>query len=171
METRQIHLTDEQFADLLLGAESPSVQEHLRACSECFAEAERFSGAVGSFDQQSRLWAERRASTLPRLVPRQASAFAWLRHPQAWTAAALAVVLAVGFGVSFHSNRERPVNPPVAMVQPAAAVAPATLKADNQLLSAIDGELRTDEAMPTGMYGLATASRAGRSKAPKRIAD
>ena len=168
-ETR--HLTDEQFADLLLGAESSSVQEHLRACPGCFAEAERFSGAVGSFQQQSRLWAERRASALPRLVPRREPAFAWLRHPQAWTAATLAVVLAAGFGVSIHSNRERPVNPPVAQVQPAAAaVTPATLKADNELLSAIDGELRTDETIPTGMYGL-TASHANRSKAAKRVAD
>ena len=64
------HLTDEQFADLLLGANPAAVQAHLKACSACAEEADRVAGAIGSFEQQqTRLWAERRAATSPMLTP------------------------------------------------------------------------------------------------------
>src|ERR1700757_1127786 len=93
------HLTDEQFAGLLLGANPAAVRAHLKACSACAEEADRVAGAIGSFEQQTRLWAERRAATSPMLLPVPASAFAWLLRPQAWTAAVLAIALAAGFGV------------------------------------------------------------------------
>ena len=47
-----------------------------------------------------------------------------------------------------------------AAVQAEAAVRSATLKADNALLSAIDGELRADESAPASLYGL-TADTSG----------
>jgi hypothetical protein len=200
------HLTDEQFSDLLLGAGAPAVQAHLKACSQCAEEAERVSAAIGSFEQQSRLWAERRAASHSVLVPRRQSAFAWLHiptTPQAWTAAAAAVALAVGVGVSVRdgfnfSDRRAPsvqttsmhasvaqtaaVQAPIAGVQPAAQVSPATgvspttLKADNDLLSAIDGELRADESTPASLYGLDTygpdtAAHGARLRPAKRISE
>jgi hypothetical protein len=53
----------------------------------------------------------------------------------------------------------------------APAVSPATLKADNALLSAIDGELRADDSTPATLYGLSATSRSARARAPKRIAN
>jgi hypothetical protein len=166
------HLTDAQFTDLLLGTPPPAVREHLNACTQCAAEAERVSGAIGSFRQHSSLWAERRAATRPPAhLPHRTSAFAWLHRPQAWTAASLAIALAVGIGVSVHNAHTRNAQQqPVAQVQPSAQLSPATLKADNELLSAIDGELREDESTPASVYGLNTASHRAR-KSVKRIAD
>jgi acyl CoA:acetate/3-ketoacid CoA transferase alpha subunit len=163
------HLTDEQFADLLLGANPAAVQDHLKACSACAEEADRVAGAIGSFEQQSRLWAERRASTNPMLTSTPAPAFAWMYRRQAWTAAALAIALAAGFGVAARNHHAPVAQTQVAKVQPAPVVSPSTLKADNALLSAIDGELRADESTPAIAYGLMTTAHGVRNHSAKRV--
>jgi predicted anti-sigma-YlaC factor YlaD len=164
------HLTDEQFTDLLLGTNPAAVQEHLKACSACAQEAERVSVAIGSFQQHSRFWAERRAATRPILAPVRPPVFEWLHRPQAWTAVALAIALAAGIGVSVRNDHRAPVTQTqVAAAQPAPAVSPATLKADNDLLTAIDGELRADESTPASAYGLSAAAHSVRTRPAKRI--
>jgi hypothetical protein len=170
------HLTDAQFSDLLLGTNPPSVRAHLDACSLCSAEAERISLAIGSFEQQSRLWAERRAASQPILVSHPQPAFSWHR-PVTWTAAALAITLAAGLGVTLRNGSSVTKDHPqtlqqqLAAAQPAPAVSPATLKADNALLSAIDGELRADESTPATLYGLTATSRGGRARVSKRVSN
>jgi hypothetical protein len=171
MENQQSHLSDAQFSDLLLGANPPAVRAHLEACPQCSEEAERVSLAIGNFEQQSRLWAERRAASQPILASHRQPAFPWLHRPQAWTAAALAIALAAGIGVTARNDHQRAVPQQVAMTQPAPAVSPATLKADNELLSAIDGELRADESTPATMYGLTVTSHGVHARAPKRISN
>ena len=42
----ELHLTDEQFTNLLLGAEPAGVQAHLMECAACREESERVSGAM-----------------------------------------------------------------------------------------------------------------------------
>ena len=169
------HLTDEQFTDLLLGTSPAAVTAHLSACPQCAQEAQRVSGAIGSFAQQSRLWAERRAASLPVRGCESRPAFPWLHIPtnqQAWTAAGLAVALALGIGISLRVDHVRPVERQVAAkLQPAAAVSPTILKSDNALLTAIDGELRADESATSGMYGLSGSSHGVRSRSPKRISN
>lgn len=172
-ENQPTHLTDEQFSDLLLGEKPAAVREHLEACPQCSAEAERVSAAIGSFEQQSRLWAERRAATAPA-IPRddRQALLPWLEQPQVWAAAvALAIAVAAGIGIGVRNDRLHTAQQQVAKVQPAAVVSPETLKADNELLAAIDGELRADESAPASMYGLAAGSRSARAKASKRIAN
>lgn len=163
------HLTDEQFADLLLGSNPSAVQQHLKTCFACAEEADRVAGAIGSFEQQTRLWAERRAATSPALTSSRESNFAWLRRPQAWTAAALAIALAAGFGVAARNHHAPAAQTQVATAQPAPAVSPSTLKSDNDLMSAIDGELRADESTPAIAYGLTTSAHAVRTHTAKRI--
>ena len=174
LEAQPTHLTDEQFADLLLGANPSSVQAHLKACPKCAEEAERVSGAIGSFERQTRLWAERRAASQPILAPQRRPVFEWLHRPRAWTAASLAIALAAGIGVSARNSHQQPAQPQVAIVhsQPAVPqVSPATIKADNELLSAIDGELRADESTSASAYGLDVNSSNARTRASKRISD
>jgi hypothetical protein len=173
-EAQPTHLTDEQFADLLLGANPSSVQAHLKACSQCAEEAERVSRAIGSFAQQTRLWAERRAASHPIFAPQRQPVFEWLHRPRAWTAAALAIAVAAGIGVSARNNRQRSAQTQVAIshTQPATPqLSPATIKADNELLSAIDGELRADESASASAYGLDVNSSSTKTRASKRISD
>jgi hypothetical protein len=174
------HLTDAQFGDLLLGTASAAAKAHLEACAQCSEEADRVSGAIGSFEQQSLLWAERRAASRPLLAPHRQPVLSWLHipaNPQAWTAAVLAIALAAGIGVavrndiSARKDHLQAMQPQLAEVQPAPSVSPSTLKADNELLSAIDGELRADTSTPVAMYGLTATSRSARARAPKRIAN
>jgi hypothetical protein len=164
------HLSDEQFAGLLLGASPPAVRAHLDACPQCAEEAQRVSGAIAGFEQQSRLWAERQAASRPALVPDRESAFSWLHRPQAWTAAALAIALAAGIGISARHNHASQSQQATSAQPATPQPSPATLKADNDLLTAINGELRADEAASASVYGLTTASHAAR-KAPKRISE
>jgi hypothetical protein len=172
------HLTDEQFAGLLLGTNPSSVQAHLKACPQCAEEAQRVSGAIGSFEQQSRLWAERRTASHPILAPQRQPVFQWLHLPansRGWTTAfalSIAIALAAGIGVSVRNDRPRPAQQQAANPQPSAPqLSPATLKADNELLSAIDGELRADESTPASVYGLIAGSHGSRSRAAKRTSD
>jgi hypothetical protein len=166
------HLTDAQLTELLLGTNPPAVRAHLEACPQCAKEAEQVSGAIAGFDQQSRLWAERRAASQPAMVSHRDSAFSWLHRPQAWTAAALAIALATGIGISVHHDRALQVQQAVDRPQPAMPQpSPATLKADNDLLTAINGELRADESASASVYGLTTASHVTRGRATKRISE
>jgi len=176
------HLSDEQFTDLLLGTIPPSVTAHLDACQPCAQEAQRVSGAIGSFEQQSRLWAERRAATRPVQAPATQPLLAWLRAGStAWYATAAALILAtvVGLGIAHRSAPavaiQQPIQQPaqqqVAAIQPAPQVSPATLKADNELLSAIDGELSADAVPPANLYGLRIGTHAARTKSLKRMSN
>ncbi|HEY4382427.1 MAG TPA: hypothetical protein VGN01_18905 [Acidobacteriaceae bacterium] len=174
--THLTHLTDEQFTDLLLGTSPASVQAHLKACPQCAEEAARVSGAIGSFQQQTRLWAERRAASQPALTSQRQPIFEWLHRPAAWTTAGLAIALTVGISVSVHKSHQQPMHGqqqaavsqhPVVKQQ----ISAATIKADNELLSAIDGELRADESSSMSAYGLIPSAHGSHSRAPKRVSN
>jgi hypothetical protein len=210
-EGNAVHLSDEQFTELLMGGSPARVQAHLQECAKCRAEAERVGGAIGDFSEQSRMWAERRAAERPlrtaERAPRAAereSVLAWLVRPQAWAGAALAIALAVGIGMTMEREHSRTAQADAAKaqagvaaarveattaqaeakaqagatmvqvkaaVQAEAAVRPATLKADNALLSAIDGELRADESVPASLYGLSSDASGSGTKTAKRISN
>jgi hypothetical protein len=171
------HLSDEQFTDLLLGTIPPSVTAHLEACPPCAQEATRVSGAIGSFEQHSRLWAERRASTHPALAPAPQPVITWLTRPAAWSAMAATLLLAAitGIGALHRTGHTVPFQQPaqqqVAAVQPAAQLSPATLQADNALLFAIDGELSADAAPPASLYGLKVGARAAHTRSLKKVSN
>jgi hypothetical protein len=181
-----LHLSDEQFTELLLGEIPVGAQAHLLTCAQCSDEAERVLDAIGDFAQQSRLWAERRTASWPIPVVDRRIALggrfhlpAWMLRsqaqlrPQMWLVAALTLALVSGGGFSLHRGYVSSVQRAVAIapVSQSAAVAPATLKADNELLSAIDGELRADESASASQYGLDVSSSVGRNRTAKRIAN
>jgi hypothetical protein len=171
------HLNDEQFTELLLGETSPAIVAHLKVCAHCSEEADRVSTAIGNFERQSRLWAEREAASHPRLTTPKRS-FEGSFHLPTWVAAAVAAALVVT--VEFEGGLVRhPAKVPVAVatVQPATSpvaapvASPATIAADNALLAAIDGELRGDDAPPSSVYGLSLSERPSNGKSAGRISN
>jgi hypothetical protein len=168
------HLTDEQFTELLLGAVPPSVAAHLECCAVCKREAAQISTAIGSFEAESRLWAERRAATRPALQPTHMPGWAasWLPRPAALATAVVivAVVIVGAFGISHRIAK--PTAAPaegsgqavVSEVQPIQPVPTSTLQADNELLSAIDGELRWNDQSPATVYGLKSETHAAQAR-------
>ena len=63
------------------------------------------------------------------------------------------------------------VQPAAVKVQAEAKITHSTLKADNALLTAIDGELRADESTPASLYGLEATSYATSTKSAKRTSN
>jgi hypothetical protein len=171
------HLNDEQFTELLLGAPSPAIAAHLKVCVQCSEEADRVSTAIGGFERESRLWAEREAASHPTLTPPR-RVFTGLFGLPDWAAAAAAAALDVAAGLgsgSFHHRAK--VQIPVATIQPATAPAtgpvalPSTIEADNALLAAIDGELRGDDAPPSSMFGLSLSERPSHGMSARRVSN
>ena len=176
------HLTDEQFTDLLLGTIPASVTAHLQACPECAEEAQRVSGAIGSFSQQSRLWAERRASAsrAASTSPAHQPVLPWFGIPATWSVAAAVLAFATLVGVGIETGIARKGHPidgqqQTAQIQPAPVVTPATpkpdLNADNNLLAAIDEELSAQSAPQAGLYGLKVGAHVPRSRSMKRMSN
>jgi hypothetical protein len=157
MPVTNSHLSDADFTELLLGSIPAHVAAHLNACSGCAEEARRVSNAIGGFERQSRVWAERRAATQQSVQasPRN-PILAWLQRPvgiATWSAATAALLLAATMGLH-HLDQPVSQDIPVASVAPAQQqVTPAKLKEDNDLLYAIDDEMKADVS-PASAYGL-----------------
>jgi hypothetical protein len=104
----------------------------------------------------------------------------------------MATALAVGIGMTLHREYVQPVQQatvtaqpyvhttqaetvkvqPVAVkVQAETKITHSTLKADNALLTAIDGELRADESTPASLYGLEASSYRTSAKSVKRTSN
>lgn len=152
-----MHLSDEHFAGLLFGSASSEVRAHLEECAQCALEAERVGTAIGSFESDSRLWAERHAATTPVVYPARQPIPAWLQVPTAWAVAAVAMVIATTVGLPRMGYRSAPAASNAAMVSTAsvrAEVPAATIKSDNELLSAIDGKLSAGDTPSAQFYGL-----------------
>lgn len=170
----QRHLTDSEFTDLLLGSISPEVATHLESCALCADEARNVSGAILSFDRESRAWAERHAATLPALSAPARPGASWLGVPAvswAWQAAvALTLACAGVIGYQVQHRADQPVAVASVSSMPASpAVSPARIQADNDLLSAIDGELQAEAAPPASVYGLDVAVHPSQARRGKRI--
>ena len=170
---RAPHLTDSEFTDLLLGSIPASVSAHLESCPHCAQEARRVSGAIVSFERQSRAWAENRAATQPAFVAPGRSS--WLGVPGfglAWQAAAALTLVCAGAGIGYQLQHR--AEPPAAVATVSSAettpteVPPATLKADNDLLSAINGELQAEAAPPPSVYGIDVSDQGPQLRRAKR---
>jgi hypothetical protein len=133
-----VHLSDEQFADLLAGAApSPAVEQHLALCDLCRAEVDAVSASFESFRGLATTWTQ---TTAPARIPVPS---AWsLRRGQlpslgsGLTAMATAGLLAFGLGFTPAAFHTAP-----AAHAPAAAPSNADLAADNRLMQSIDQEL------------------------------
>lgn len=165
------HLTDGAFSDLLLGAARPEVRAHLAVCAACSEEAQRVSGAVTSFERESRAWAERHAAGMPAASPR-AVPLGWrLGWAGAWTTAAAMAILGAGV-VANHWKDHGSAQSAFVVETQEETISPARLQADNELLAAVDGELRANSVSPpASAYGLDTPERDGEGEVTKRVAE
>ena len=164
------HLTDTEFSELMLGSATEEIRAHAAECSMCAEEAEQFSGAVRSFERESRIWAQRHAATMPATVRRPALMPGWAA---AWTTAAAIAALGLGMATT-HAREQATITQQqqvATLSDEAPVVSPARLEADNALLVAIDGELRADDAPPASAYGLDAPERPGHARGTKRISD
>ena len=143
-----VHLTDDQFAELLAGI-SPDLQveAHLRRCEPCREELASVLGSVAELNALSLDWAERVA---PRRVPVPSRWAVRLGGRPAWSAGLVAAAAAAVFAIGMHlpqhvgDNRFSAVSAASGALRlGGASDAPtrAELATDNRLLASIDQEL------------------------------
>ena len=168
------HLSDTEFTDLLLGSIPPTVTGHLEICTLCAREAQRVSGAIVNF--------ERKAAPGPDSAPPH-SRPPWRGPVRAgsrsrdlawhWQATGVLALLCLGLSVGYQVQHR--VTSPASMAAVSSSrtaspqVAPATLKADNELLSAIDGELQADATPPASIYGLELPDSQSQSRKGRKV--
>ena len=132
-----IHLTDEQFADLLAGhKDDEHARLHLESCEECRQELSGMTAAVGDLNFASLRWAEKRAA---RIETPSVWTLNWHALP-GWGATMAAVLI---FGVAFgaHMQVRNSVEPALQPAHAVSAPSPDELAEDNQLMRSIDSEL------------------------------
>jgi hypothetical protein len=167
----QIHLTDDQLDDHLIGDLAPAPSAHLAACTLCADRVAAASFPLASFHQVSTSWSERRSATLPIPSPTQQRP-GWQRHT-AWATASLSVAFGLACINATHQfsfpttpdpaiARTSPAPqlaliPPAATLSQAATPAPAQLSADNHMLRAIDASLNPAADSPASL-GLTPAA-------------
>jgi hypothetical protein len=126
------HLTSQQINEFVGGAAAPALEEHVRACHLCRAEAERLSDTLALFRDAARNWSVEQESARP-LIPvnlntaphRGVNFWHW-----GWTTAALAACLIAGLTLPReHAAKPAPTHSAVSTIS------------DAELLSRVDREL------------------------------
>lgn len=131
------HLTDEQFADLLAGANADNrAVLHVERCQSCRNELTELGAAVGDLNFASLRWAEQRASRIA--VPSRWT-LNWNALP-GW-GATMAAVLIFGVALGAHMQSSTRIEPALQPSHTVAAPSQDELAQDNQLMRSIDNEL------------------------------
>jgi len=170
----EIHLTDDQLDDHLIGDLAAAPAAHLAACAHCTARAAGALAPIASFQSVSLAWGERRSATAPVPAPPSA-AMLWERR-LAWSMATATCAVGLGLINATHSlagfstpSAAAPAYTQTASqtsYQTAAEPTAAQLSSDNQLLNTIDRELAASTDSPAAL-GLVSVS-APRSRTSSR---
>jgi len=172
-----LHLSDDQIDDHLIGDLATEPAAHLAACAHCAQRASAAAAPIASFESVTMAWSERRSATLP--VPELAAQRPlWQRH---MTTAMAGFTFVLGFALinanhqfastdlapaqSTHRAATARVNfPSPVFTQAAASVhvdhPAAQISADNQMLEAVDTELDASADTPSdlGLEPVSTAA-------------
>jgi ferric-dicitrate binding protein FerR (iron transport regulator) len=142
------HLTDEQFTDLLSGDCPSEAIQHMKMCTQCQSEFERVQSSIEDFGTAGLLWAEQRPA--PRIHTQSVLVRGW-RAVSSRTAAA-ALLATVLFGAYQQKRMQAPVEDPLAATP---AHSESQVADDNQLMMAIDQEIRWQADSPVAVEHLA----------------
>ena len=155
-----VHLSEDEIDDQLIGDLAAAPAAHLDACALCTHRVAQAKDPIASFQSLTLAWSERRSATLP--VPNRSTNRPLWQRRAAWVTACSALAIGIAFTnvgrqasltPGLHVAQVQPAVPQATAVVSAAAVAPATsdtaaspaeqISADNQMLQAIDAEIRT----------------------------
>jgi len=160
MNTNDLHLTEDQLDDHLIGDLAAPAAAHLAACALCTARVAEAASPIASFQSVSLAWSERLSATAP--IPSPSASRALLERRLVWS---MAIALcAAGLSLTGISHRSAAPVPTVAASTRTAAPTAAELSRDNQLLRTIDSELDASAESPAAL-GLAPVSTTTRARA------
>ena len=151
------HLNDEQFtAHLLDPAGEQAAAMHLKDCSICREELERFKQTIDSFNHVTLAWSEARpVASNHKAAP---TSRRWILGT-AWAFVACLLLL-IGFSVNFHQRNRNAISS-----HPTDNVAhredsETEIARDNQLMNEVAGEINRREQSPALEYGLSERTNA-----------
>jgi hypothetical protein len=152
------HLTEEEFADYLIGLSTATVRTHLLECGACRDEMESFGASLASFNQSSLAWSREQAAAHPihiepKAVPQTTARPVWHAGWAAGLAAVLVFAMVLTHGRGTHIDTAS--NSPAAAITPAAQPQQedaAVIADDNQMMTAIDAEISQPEVSPVESF-------------------
>lgn len=125
LETSEMHLTEDQIDDALIGDLAVTAAAHLSGCKACTTRVAQAEMPLASFKAVTTAWSERRSATMPTLAPQRVGLGARGRL-MAWSTA-LSVMIVAGVAVPVLVHKENPADTAAARtVQAPAAVQAAT---------------------------------------------
>jgi hypothetical protein len=148
-----LHLTDEQFSELLSGDDHLEASRHLLACAECQAELRRVRSCLEDFASAGLVWAERRASasiSTPSALVRNWQSIS--------TGAAAAAVLAAAFLFAVHQASRVPA-PESSIAASRQTDFASEVANDDRLMIAIDKEIHSQTESPLSIDDLSASPR------------
>jgi hypothetical protein len=164
LESKSLHLTDDQFTGCVIGLEPDAIAaQHLAQCELCRGELAAFGSSVDSFNQATQSWSESQPIRSLRAAARQQRA-PWVPRPLFATASwalAASILFAVAISTAIHRHNGN-LSPAIASAGDPPEDSPAQIEQDNKLLMAIDREIRVDDRSQAQEYGFRTSSRRSR---------
>jgi hypothetical protein len=182
-----LHLSDEQIDDHLIGDLAAEPAAHLAACAHCAQRASAAAAPIASFESVTMAWSERRSATLP--IPELAAQRPlWQRH---MTTAMAGFTFVLGFALinanhQFASTDLAPAHSThqaatARVIFPSAVFTHTTgvhldhpaaqITADNQMLKAVDTELEASADSPSALGLEPVSAEAPRSSTTVSVQD
>jgi anti-sigma factor RsiW len=159
MTSPQIHLTQSELDEALLGMAPQDCMAHLKDCVACNAHLAEFKSTLTSFNQAASAWSEAKSNALTRDLNQHCTPFR-ITARAAWSCASILVLAAaatLGFGLHERSTQ---ITPAQAETASSEASSQREIASDDAMLRQIDSAIDTAEPSPEDLYGIQSASTA-----------
>ena len=154
---KEVHLTNEQFATLMLGdALDIEGQKHIGHCAACKTEASKFAASVNLFATSSLDWSDNttQRGSLALIYSKQRRQRIFLPM-----ALALAMLLLMVGGIPLWQEHKEALTGKVTVSQPSQGDTPSQVAEDNQLMQSVNVVLSSNQGSPLAEYRLAEPYR------------
>jgi hypothetical protein len=156
-----IHLTEQQFSDLLIAFTSENspelkhLRDHLSRCPECAAELASLRQPLGDFRSSVTAWADHHSANCSWTPASHTSSFGTL---SAWLLAAAALILLIALPFATHHKSQTVANVDATHSDTKASAA-TTTSGDEALLDEVDQTVSS--SIPAPMQPLADPTATG----------
>ncbi len=164
MSPEQLHLTEDEMDEALIGTASADRAAHLVSCALCAAKFAEFNSAMANFNQASSAWSEAKSNALTRDLHQHRTSFR-ITSSAIWSCASamvIAVGLLLGLGIHQRADESAALQANVSWAQSQSQlskdVSRGEIASDDAMLRQIDAAINNAEPSPEVLYGPATSA-------------
>ncbi len=166
----EMHLSETQIDDFIIGDLEPQAAAHLATCSLCTERLASASSSLSSFQTLTTTWSERLSASLPAPLPTPQRPL-WQRH---LVLAAPCLVLIVGLNAIHTTYLNNAATQTLRTAQAHYGTSVVSqhsgVSADDKMLNAIESDLNPDFDSPADL-GLRPVSASISSSGPSSVRD